>query len=232
MFGGGFLKQMNDSLKYNRDLLGKRKSLREVYKEEIRRTSGSYTGEHLESIRVRVTERISKSKKRDAIARILTLIAFCIIVCCMVLVYSSIDFKARRKEKYEDKTKLFTTFRGRLPNGLEQKVDYFKKGGKAASTYFKKGLRHQNSESFYEAGEQFRSALYFYDTLITDIYFFRTGDTIPNFPAVYDDNVHHLIINDPKRAQVIEFDFYDGKIIQGTYRTTPAQQNPDYRKPM
>jgi antitoxin component YwqK of YwqJK toxin-antitoxin module len=100
------------------------------------------------------------------------------------------------------------------------KIDYFPKGSKAAETFLKNGLKHQNSESYYQTGEQFRSALYYYDTLVTEVYFFKSGDTIKNFPMITDSEVHHIKAIDKSNSAEIQFDFYDGKIIHNTYQET------------
>jgi hypothetical protein len=36
MMGGGFLRQMNETLKYNRDLLGRKKTSKEKYAEDVK----------------------------------------------------------------------------------------------------------------------------------------------------------------------------------------------------
>ena len=58
MIVGGFLKLMNDTLLYNRDILGKRKSTRELYKDEIRKTGSRSEYQDLGTVRQRVAERI------------------------------------------------------------------------------------------------------------------------------------------------------------------------------
>jgi antitoxin component YwqK of YwqJK toxin-antitoxin module len=65
----------------------------------------------------------------------------------------------------------FSTVLYHQSNGVDLRVDFFRHGPKASETLMKNGLRHQNSESYYESGEQFRSALYYRDILLTEIYF-------------------------------------------------------------
>jgi antitoxin component YwqK of YwqJK toxin-antitoxin module len=101
---------------------------------------------------------------------------------------------------------------------MDLKVDYFPHGPKAAETILKNGLKHQHSESYYETGEQFRSSLYFYDTLVREFYFFKSGDTIKNFPDIRDNQVHHVSILNEGHTRKCEFYFYDGKMITGTYQ--------------
>lgn len=63
----------------------------------------------------------------------------------------------------------------------------------------------------------FKSALYYYDTLITEIYFYKTGDTIFNFPVLANDKIYKIKLLAPSNDKQIEFNFFDGKIIQDTY---------------
>lgn len=89
----------------------------------------------------------------------------------------------------------------------------------------KNGLKHQNSESYYPSGEQFRSALYYYDTLVREVYFFKDGDTIKNFPRVDNHKVYQIKLPRPNKKRTVEFYFFDGKIIQETYREYPYIQS-------
>jgi hypothetical protein len=136
----------------------------------------------------------------------------------------NIDLTLPKKNKYEDKSALFNIIVYEQTTELKLKTDYFHSGPKASETYLKNGLKHQNSESYYETGEQFRSALYYYDTLVTDVYFFKSGDTIKNFPALADTNIHRIGLFDKARGKKIEFDFYDGKIIQGSYKEKKVEK--------
>ncbi|UII26847.1 hypothetical protein LVD15_26740 [Fulvivirga maritima] len=97
------------------------------------------------------------------------------------------------------------------------RVDYYKRGGKAAETKYQDSLRHQNSESYYPSGERFRSALYYKDSLLKDLYFFKNGDTIKNFPHVTPDKVYHLKLLSPD-SQIVSFDYFDGKILPDSYK--------------
>ncbi|TRX47149.1 hypothetical protein FNH22_30485 [Fulvivirga sp. M361] len=114
--------------------------------------------------------------------------------------------------------KYFHTVIHKVNDNQETRVEYFRKGPKSRETRYKNGMRHQNSESYYETGEQFRSATYLRDTLINEVYFYKNGDTIIHFPGIEDYRIHHLRIIGPQKKDSIEFDFYDGKILTGTYR--------------
>ncbi|NBP67311.1 MAG: hypothetical protein EBU52_01065 [Cytophagia bacterium] len=216
--GWGFLKQMNDTIKYNRDILGKKRSVRDIYKDEILNRDTTYNKEALNSVRERVSIALKRNRKKEFLSRVVTLTILLLIVLGLIWVFVKPDIKEERKGKYDDKSKLYNTVMYDISGTVKLKRDYFIRGSKAADTYLKDGRKHQNSESYYESGEQFRSALYFYDTLLTDIYFYKTGDTISNFPVLDNNKVHRLKLLNKTRTKEIEFDFFDGKIIQGTYQ--------------
>jgi hypothetical protein len=50
------------------------------------------------------------------------------------------------------------------------------------------------------------------------VYFFKSGDTIKNFPAIVTKEVYHIKVVNPRNKMNVEFDFYDGKIIPDSYR--------------
>jgi hypothetical protein len=215
--GFGSLKGMMHTFRYNRNLLGKKKSARELYKEEIKKRDGNFENQNLEDVRIRVAERLKSNHVQEIFARITALLILFFVVAGIILIVSNTEFTWKRKGKYEDKSTLFKTVIYRQENGVDLKVDYFVHGPKAAETLLKNGMKHQNTESYYESGQQFRSALYYYDSLITDIYFFKTGDTIKTFPLIKDKEVHRIVLLDKKRSKKIEFDFWEGKIVQETY---------------
>jgi hypothetical protein len=218
MMGGfGVLKQMNDTLKANRELLGKKKSIREIYKDEVRKRTSTEDNQNLEYVRQRVAKTLKRNRVKEIISQIIVITTLVGVVIGIIWGITRIDFTPAKRNRYKDKSVLFSTKIYDHSEELELKKDYFPGGPKASETFLKEGLKHQNSESYYESGEQFRSALYYYDTLITDIYFYKSGDTIKNFPAIYDQEVHHITLNPISKRKKIEFDFYDGKIIGGTY---------------
>jgi antitoxin component YwqK of YwqJK toxin-antitoxin module len=215
--GFGVLKQMSDTFKYNRDLLGKKKALKEIYKDEIMKRPTTSENQDLELVRLRVEGALRRNRTHELFAKVVAVLSLSALLGGIVWASIAIDFTPAKRKKYEDKSKLFRTKMYDHSKELKLKADYFPGGPKASETLIKDGLRHQNSESYYESGEQFRSALYYYDTLVNDIYFYKSGDTIRNFPAVYDQEVHRITLHDNTGRKKIEFDLYDGKIIQGTY---------------
>lgn len=215
--GAGFLKQMNDTIKYNRDLLGRKKSVREIYRDEIKKRGINYDRQALESVRERVALALKRDRTNELFSKIMSLIILGALIFGLIWVFISFDFNKKKTVKHTDKTHLYKTIIYDQPDGLKLKTDYFIHGPKAAETYLKDGLKHQNSESYYESGQQFRSALYYYDTLITEIFFYKTGDTILNFPILSNDKIYKIKLLAPSKDKQIEFDFFDGKIIQDTY---------------
>lgn len=98
------------------------------------------------------------------------------------------------------------------------KVEYLDKDTKISEVNYKNGRKHQQANSYYPTGEQFRSAAYFYDTLVVDYYFFKNGDTIPNFPKIRDNDIHRLAFRSLDRSTTFSFDYWDGKVIPGSYQ--------------
>lgn len=215
MMGGfGSLKQMSDTFKYNRDLLGKKKTARERQKDEIRIRSSTYENVNIDYVKARVSAKLKRNKTQEIISAFLAVALLLIVVGGVVWIFFSVD----STKNVEPSLQFFNTIDYRQSNGLVLRTDYYVGGPKAAETTMKDGLKHQNSESFYSTGEQFRSASYYYDTLVREFYFFKNGDTIKNFPMIPDSVVARVTLRDVKHERKIEFDFIDGKIILGTYR--------------
>lgn len=224
--GFGFLKQMNDSIRYNKEILGKKKSVQEVQKDKIKNQTLTFSKESLEFVRSRVSSALHRNKTAEIISRCFTLTLAGLVILLLVggswVLISKLSFIT--PAKYANKSALFTTVEYNQGDNTIHKIDYYPKGSKAAETFLKNGLKHQNSESYYQTGEQFRSALYYYDTLVTEVYFFKNGDTIKNFPLIADSEAHHIKAVNKSNSTEIQFDFYDGKIIHNTYREIPLKR--------
>ena len=82
----------------------------------------------------------------------------------------------------------------------------------------KDSLKHQNSESYYLSGEQFRSALYFNDSLIIEYYFYKNGDTIFDYPKVDPTKVYQISLK--QLDKTIRFKVLDFKVLRDTYMET------------
>jgi len=224
MLGDGFLKQMGDTLKYNRELLGKKKSAREVYKEEVKQRKLTYESYDLKEVRARVEKRLKRNKWNEFANRTIANVLLLAIGYGIFWAIQSWDYFGMTEKKPIDGSQFFKTVLYHQSKGIDLRVDFFHHGPKAAETFFKDGLRHQNSESYYESGEQFRSALYYRDTLVTELYLFKSGDTIKTFPILTDKLVHRIKVKDPRKNVTVEFEFYDRKIIPDTYREYQSRQ--------
>lgn len=224
MLGFGALKQINDTLKQNRAMLGKKKSLREIYKEEIKNRISTHENIDLNALRRRIADRQRRNLVGEAIMKGLVVVVVIGLIAGSIWVFRTVDFSVQAKPPLAKKN-LFKTVLMDLPDSLVHKMEFYSVGPKAATGYLKRGMKHQNYESYYSTGEQFRSALYFYDSIVVDYYFYKWGDTIKNFPKITDDKIHHITLRVPEKSKVIEFDFYDGKTILGTYTEKPIHPN-------
>jgi antitoxin component YwqK of YwqJK toxin-antitoxin module len=221
MIGGGFLKQMNDTMRYNRDLLNKHNSFerrKELYKDEIKKKGTEFSRQNLADVKLRVAERLKRHKKQEILAAFSAICILVILISSVIWFVITTDFTYRKEGEFSDKSTLFTTVTYSQPNGLALRVDYFPHGSKAAETLLKNGIRHQHSESYYETGEQFRSALYYKDTLVHEVYFYKSGDTIRNFSGLSDGKVHLVRVSNREKKKEVQFYFYDGKMIHDSYK--------------
>ena len=148
--GFGSLKQMSDSFRYNRDLLGKRKSAREMYKAEIKKRGTTEEAQNLEFVRERVAHALRRNRSLELLARIAAALIFFCILAGVIWAAVNIDFTLPKKKKYADKSDLFNTIIYDQSGDLKLRTDYFHSGPKASETYLKDGFKHQNSESYYE----------------------------------------------------------------------------------
>ena len=225
MLGGfGSLKQMSDSFKYNRDLLGKKKTARERQVEEIRLKSSTYENANFDYVKARVSNKLKRNRTQEIVsATVSVMLIGCVVSGAVWIAFSAEEEPPSNKE--EPRLEFFNTITYKQEGeGLYLRTDYYPKGPKAAETTMKNGMRHQNSESYYPSGEQFRSALYYYDTLVREFYFYKNGDTIKNFPVVADTIVARITLRVLKRHKKIEFDIIDGKIIAGTYKEATLKE--------
>jgi hypothetical protein len=222
----GVVKQAFDTFKYNRDLLGKKKSAREIFREEIERRGTNLGKVKLADLKERVAARL-KTQRAEEIRTKAKAIIFTSLLLMGIswFVVSASSWSSATKQEPTDPSKLFSSHYDVLPDSSVMKTDYYPGATKAARTILQKGLRQQRSVSYYESGERFRSALYYNDTLIAETYFYKSGDTIRRFPEIRDNKVHKITLTDPTGATAITFHFYDGKMIRDTYVETPARPN-------
>jgi antitoxin component YwqK of YwqJK toxin-antitoxin module len=219
---------MNDSIRANRELLGKKKSVRELYKDEIKHRNTPLEKQEVDAVMERVASRQKCMRIDEIKGRMLSLTIVAIVVATMVWVVSNVDFNPKVKKEHFHKDELFNTTYYDQGNGLILKTDHYHSGPLASETFLKDSLKHQNSESYYESGEQFRSALYYYVTLIREVFLFKTGDTIQNFPVVDEKRIVKINLVDKKRRMKIEFIVHDNKILGKSYRESkywPFERN-------
>lgn len=217
--GFGALKGMIDTFQYNRGILGKKKTLKEKHKDEIKNRLVKHQGASLEEVKLRVAHHLKRNTTYELLSRVAAGFFILVAVGFVVWLLLTVDFTWKEKGKYADKDHLYETIiYKRYQDDMDLRTYYFQGGPKAGTAFYIGELKHQNSESFYESGEQFRSALYYYDTLITEVYFHKNGDTIKNFSPARDGNVRHITVSHQSLKKRIEFDYYDGKIIGGTYQ--------------
>ncbi len=223
--GFGSLKQMNDTLRYNRELLGKKKSLRDRYKEEAKKIKGNPDNADPEEISMRIRRNVRRTVFDSLNIRLILLaISICVFTMLGWLVVT-MDFTVS-KEVYNTKS-LFIVEDYPINENLTSRSEYFHSGLLAGETFLLNGRKHHNSQSWYESGELFRSATYYNDTLLLETYFFKSGDTIRNFPIINGSIVRRITFKDPARNRLIRLDFFDGKIIEKSYSESPLGLPPD-----
>ncbi|MEM6524324.1 MAG: hypothetical protein AAF693_11045 [Bacteroidota bacterium] len=212
---------MNKTIERNKALLN-RKSLNEkLGKSRLGGTIGKdwkfkkASTTLLERIRITTAEDRRKSAYKRAFL-FLTLVGLFGLGSWMVFNMKMDRTKTKLVEK--DPIELFTTKTYKTGRGSQLKVEYLDKDTRISEVNYKNGMKHQQAESYYPSGEQFRSAAYFYDTLVVDYYFFKNGDTIPNFPKIKDDKVHRLAFRTKDQSTTVSFNYWDGKVIPGSYQ--------------
>lgn len=222
MGGGGSLDGMNKTISNNLSLLNRRTKFD---KDNLRH--GPSTAEGKKYVQKPVDKKVLDDiRDKTILQRRLRILKRCLIIISVATllgwglyeVLNSPKAANRFAKNHNDKRdQLFETMIVPAEKGMTLKREYFRNGFRSAETKYKDGLRHQNSESYYQTGEQFRSAVYFYDTLINEVYFYKNGDTIKNFPMILDKNVHKMTLISPSDSSQIKFQFYDGKILSGSY---------------
>ncbi|UII32098.1 hypothetical protein LVD17_27830 [Fulvivirga ulvae] len=198
--------------------------VKKLYDQEFKKNGKNYTYQHCDPETLgRICKKVRQQKKKLIFIQ---LSIFVVLAIAFVLITSAFFIN----QNYTPKTIIkatkpnFKTVTYWLDSNRTLKIEYYKFGPRCAVTNYKNDLKHQNTESYYQSGEQFRSAVYFYDTLVTEVYFYRNGDTIKNFPTLTDDKVYHIKSALPNSSRIAEFDFYDGKIVKDSYFEASVKQ--------
>lgn len=213
MAGFGFLRHMIDSIKYNSNILGKKRPLKEL--NTTLKSGYGKTGnpQHLKKV---VDMRAAKRRKELIRNRIIALS----IAVFFILFWLFITHKYYSPHFGKKKTYFEVRVRQISENELIR-THYYILGGKAQDTRYRNGLRHQNSESYYETGEQFRSALYYKDTLITEIFLSKQLDTLSVVLETKGKVYSTLWLKDRRQQRIIQVGYQKGRIIPSTYMELP-----------
>ena len=219
MGGGGFLKSMVDSIRSNRDLVHKRQSLKDIYRQSEAKNAGTPDPKDVTELLKIHRNRLQKDNQRSRLrSRIFILATLIILVFVTILLTSApgpVEHMRYEPKKIEPLHEHFITYYHTLSASEKMREDFFNSGSIAAETLYKNEKKHQNSVSYYETGEQFRSALYFYDTLVIDLYLYKDGDTIKDMPEIDFNTISHVKLTHDTLN--ISFDMLEGKILPGSY---------------
>ncbi|WP_343857702.1 hypothetical protein [Fulvivirga kasyanovii] len=191
--------------------------VKKLYDQEFKKSGENYTYKNCDAETLaRIRNKIKRQKNK--LVYLQWSVFIMLVAAFIVVTYTFFNNQHYTpKPVVEDTKPYFKAVTYKLSDKRTLKVEYYKFGPKCAETNYKNGLKHQNTESYYQSGEQFRSAAYFYDTLVVEVYFYKNGDTIKNFPTITDDKVYHIKLPLPNSNKIAEFDFYDGKIMKDSY---------------
>jgi hypothetical protein len=174
-----------------------------------------------EDAKKNIRNRIKKEERKRLIKVILaTIISLSLFYLLINLLLKDYMRDRQRRLPSVDVAKIFNRKYFKENGEIYTIADYYKFGGIASSFRIKNGLKHQNSESYYFTGEQFRSALYYYDSLVIEYYFYKDGDTITNFPQIDHRKINHVSLIHPKTRDVVDFDVIDYKVIVDSYKVS------------
>ncbi len=95
MLGFGVLKQMNDTFKYNRDLLGKKKAALERQRDEIRIRSSTYENVNIDYVKARVSAKLKRNKTQEIISAFVAVFFLLSIIGGVVWIAFSVDFTSK-----------------------------------------------------------------------------------------------------------------------------------------
>ncbi|QSE98554.1 hypothetical protein [Fulvivirga lutea] len=221
MAGGGFgsLQAMINTIKSNRALLRKKRGF-ETLKEHQGQSKIKRVYKFKKASKEDLTEINQRMKLRNKNVLIKQIILFSVLGIIFSFLMYAFFFTPSKQTSSLGKpmrTEYYSTQMKPLGNNMYLKVEYFDMSNVAAETKIKNGFKHQQSESFYPNGRQFRSAVYWYDTLINEVYFAPTGDTLKHSVKWHDKEPIFIRL---KGYDQNEYTFYcsEGKIIPGTFK--------------
>ena len=222
MMGSGFLRQMNETLKYNRDLLGKKKITKEKYTEEVKDRKVQYTEETRKYVDERLSLSIIRIYKQHHYYKIFNWILGFAFFVLLIMFFLPFIQNSIKPKKIKPSSKLnalpnYVTSLTQLNPETTLRTEYFEHGLLAQETILVRGYKHNESTSYYESGEVFRKAIYYQDTLLTETYFYKNGTLIEYFPLVEENKVFKIRLTNIAKDTLILFDVYNNKIIEKTY---------------
>ncbi len=230
MMGGGFLRQMNETLKYNRDLLGRKKTSKEKYAEDVKDRKVVYTDETRKYVHERLNLSIIRIYKQHQYYKIFNwILGFAFFVLLIMFLFPFIQNSVKPKNikpSNEVSTRPnYVTSLTQLTPETTLRTEYFEHGLWAQETILVRGYKHNESTSYYESGEIFRKATYYHDTLLTESYYFKSGELIYNFPKLRENKVFNIKLLDSNRQKFITFNFYNNKLVPETYNEYPIRKD-------
>ena len=217
----GFISSMNRSIEQNR-AMAKRKD--GYFKKGVNaRYDKKGAGQNEESdqfidpvVQERIRVKLLKQRGKSIRTKVTVIGLSVVLAGLLIFIGLNFTFEGYSSDQLAE-LKSFETLTSKTEDGLDVKVEFYESGTQSARTLYKNGVKHEQSISYYESGEKFRSATYLHGSLVSETYFFKTGEQIADFPLITDDKIHHIELLDPNRSVDIEFDFYDGKILGKTY---------------
>jgi hypothetical protein len=212
----GVVKQAHDTMKQNRAMLGKKKTARELYREEIENTHTTLENVNLHDLKERVAARIKRNQVHEFASRSAAVFFILLLVSGVAWIFISLNATSSTI-KHIDRVGLFVTRYNSIRDNCMVKTEYYHRGPKAAESFYCNSVQHGESISFYENGAKFRVAQYDHGTLVSETYLYKEGDTIKSFPHIRDNDVHVITITDNARHRRLIMEFYDGKIIEDSY---------------
>ncbi|MCZ8353139.1 MAG: hypothetical protein O9340_00280 [Cyclobacteriaceae bacterium] len=217
MMGGGFLRQMNETIKYNRDLLGNKIKLIDKLKNKSRNRNVIYSQENEAYVKERLNLSIKRIGKQHFYYKLLS---WLIAIPFLIFLIAGITKLVDKPKIFNTQTKgtiLFTKKIQVISKETKLEIFYFSHGLRAEETYYQNGLKQFESTSYYESGEVFRKATYFQDTLVSENFFFKNGSSIESIPELTPNKVVSVSLINNTKDTLVMFKCFNKKIIEASY---------------
>lgn len=130
--GFGSLKGMIDTFRYNREILGKKKTLKEKHKEEVKSRSARHEDANLEEVKLCVAHHLKRNTTYDLVSRVAAGFLVVVAIGFLIWLLLTVDFTWTEKGRYSDKDHLYETIiYQRYQDDLDLRTYYFPSGPKA-----------------------------------------------------------------------------------------------------